>query len=85
MLSLWKQQKKAGKKTSIVYNAEKITPENFEVLYGVTLQKYLKEVDFSIEKDFVEDELKKCRLWIDKMPEKKLMKRWIEYLEFEKE
>ena len=69
-----------GATTTTVYNLEKQEPKKFEELYANKLSEYLSKIEFSTEKDFVEDELKKCENWSNALPVNKLLKRWIEFL-----
>lgn len=73
--------KKAGNKTIEVFSSVEILPEQFDFFYSVKLNEYLKTIAFSTEKDFIEDELKKCNGWCANFPKNKRMKRWVECLE----
>lgn len=81
IVSILKAAKEKGETTTVIFKPEKIVPETFDTLYTIKLQEYLRKVEFSQEQDFIEQELKNCRLLFDEIPERKLMKRWIEFLE----
>ncbi len=72
--------KNEGKTTTPIVAFDQQNPEHFPYVYRNKLDKYLRTTEFSIEKDFIEDSIIQCEAWSEKVPENKLLKRWIEFL-----